>query len=119
MKIKETKRHLIQLIASIVSNANIKGFIDGKIYTGPTKQVCVPGLNCYSCPGAIGSCPVGALQAQLGRAKKSIPFYILGFLLLFGVLFGRLICGFLCLFGFIQDLLYKIPVLCLTEREHF
>jgi len=30
--------------------------------------------------------------------------------MLFGVVFGRLICGFLCPFGFIQDLLYKIKL---------
>ncbi|MCI8471573.1 MAG: 4Fe-4S binding protein [Clostridiales bacterium] len=71
--------------------------------------MCVPGLNCYSCPGSLGSCPIGSLQAVLGSAKYKFSFYLLGFFLLVGTLFGRLVCGFLCPFGLIQELLYKIP----------
>ncbi|MGN1103740.1 MAG: 4Fe-4S binding protein, partial [Candidatus Coproplasma sp.] len=89
-------------------NANIKGFVTGKIYTGDTKKVCVPGLNCYSCPGAIGACPLGALQDSLAGSKTTAPAYIFGILILFGLLLGRVICGFLCPFGLIQELLYKI-----------
>ncbi|MDE7162870.1 MAG: 4Fe-4S binding protein [Clostridia bacterium] len=105
---KPTKRRLIQLYAALLTNANLKGFFTGKIYTGDTKQMCVPGLNCYSCPGAVGACPLGALQDSLAQSKKSAPAYILGILLMFGLLLGRLICGFLCPFGLIQELLYKI-----------
>lgn len=35
----------------------------------------------------------------------------------FGVVLGRVICGFLCPFGFIQDLLYKIPTPKLTLNK--
>lgn len=105
---KPTKRRLIQLYAALLTNANLKGFFTGKIYTGDTKKVCVPGLNCYSCPGAVGACPLGALQDSLAQSGKSAPAYILGILLLFGLLLGRTICGFLCPFGLIQELLYKI-----------
>ena len=62
---KPTKRRIIQLYAALLFNANIKGFIKGSIYTGPLKNVCTPGLNCYSCPGASGACPMGALQNSL------------------------------------------------------
>ena len=82
----------------------------GSIFRGGTKAVCVPVLNCYSCPGALGSCPIGSLQAALSEQEKKIPFYVLGTMTLFGVVFGRLICGFMCPFGLIQDLLNKIPV---------
>lgn len=109
-KVKEIKRHLIQLILAVLVNSNFKGFRDGTIYKGNSKQVCVPGLNCYSCPGAIGACPIGSLQGALGKSNLKFPFYIVGILLFFGILVGRLICGFLCLFGFIQDILYKIPL---------
>lgn len=105
---KPTKRRLIQVYAALLYNANIKGFFSGKIYTGDTKNLCVPGLNCYSCPGAVGACPLGALQDSLARSGKTAPAYIFGILILFGLLLGRIVCGFLCPFGLIQELLYKI-----------
>ncbi|NCB93338.1 MAG: 4Fe-4S binding protein [Clostridia bacterium] len=115
---KIDKRHVIQFISAILSNANLKGFREGSIWQGKSKFICVPGLNCYSCPGAVGACPIGSLQALLSGDKKGIPYYIVGILILFGVIFGRVICGFLCLFGYLQDLLYKIktPKLTIPER---
>ena len=103
-------RNWIQAAATIATNAHLPGFFTGKLYTGPLKNACVPGINCYSCPGAVGSCPIGALQAVATGQKHSISFYVLGILLLFGMVFGRLICGFLCPFGWIQQLLHKIPL---------
>ena len=103
------KRTIIQGIATLIQNANIKGFFTGRIYDGATKQVCVPGLNCYSCPGAVGACPIGALQNSLSGYKFRFPYYVLGLILFFGAILGRLICGLLCPFGFLQDLLHKIP----------
>ena len=103
-------RRYTQLIAAVLYNCNIPGFAEGKIYKGDTKGICVPGLNCYSCPGAVGACPLGSLQAGLLSSKYgSFPYYVLGTLLLFCLLFGRLICGFLCPFGLLQELIYKIP----------
>jgi len=92
------------------TNGYFRGYTNGKIYTGNTKALCVPGLNCYSCPGAVGACPIGALQAVLNNPSYKISLYVFGFLSLFGVLFGRLICGWMCPFGLVQDLLYKIKV---------
>ena len=103
------KRITIQAIATLVQNANLKGFLTGTIYQGASKKVCVPGLNCYSCPGAIGSCPIGALQNALSKSCFRFPYYVAGLLLFFGALLGRAVCGFLCPFGFLQDLLYRIP----------
>lgn len=102
-----TKRKLIQLYTALLFNANLKGFVSGNIYKGNTKQVCVPGLNCYSCPGAVGACPLGSLQGSFS-ADKSTIYYAGGILLLYSLLFGRMICGWLCPFGLIQELLYKI-----------
>ena len=104
------KRRWIQLASALIYNANLKGFGEAAIYQGKTKGVCVPGLNCYSCPGAIAACPLGTLQNALSSAPVRFPFYILGFLILSGLFLGRMICGFLCPFGLIQELLYKIPV---------
>lgn len=103
------KRWKIQAAATLLTNAHITGFFTGKIYKGNLKGICVPGLNCYSCPGAIGSCPIGSLQAVIGSSKFNFSYYIVGILILFGVLFGRLVCGFLCPFGWFQELLHKIP----------
>jgi polyferredoxin len=101
-------RHLIQLTAALFFNGYAAGFAGGKIFTGGTKRFCVPVLNCYSCPGAAGACPIGGLQAVLGNRGFTLSFYAAGLIMLFGILCGRLICGFLCPFGFVQDLLYKI-----------
>lgn len=104
-----TKRRLIQLYAALLYNANLKGFVQGRIYTGTSKAVCVPGLNCYSCPGAVGACPLGALQNALAASTTRAPSYVLGILLLQGLLLGRTVCGWLCPFGMIQELLHKVP----------
>ncbi len=102
-----SKRKLMQLYFALLFNANIKGYITGTIFRGSTKSVCIPGLNCYSCPGAVGACPLGSLQGSFS-ADKSTLFYVGGILLLYCIIFGRFICGWLCPFGFIQELLYKI-----------
>ena len=105
------KRKIVQAGWSLLSNAYVKGFLPGgpSIYTGPLKRFCVPGLNCYSCPGALGACPIGALQAALTARRRRFPAYVLGWLAAIGLLAGRFVCGWLCLFGLVQELLYKIP----------
>lgn len=107
---KPFTRRLIQLYSALLYNAHLKGFAEGKIYTGKLKSVCVPGLNCYSCPGAVSACPLGSLQNAVSATADRPAFYIVGILLLFGLLLGRVICGFLCPFGLLQELLHKIPV---------
>lgn len=103
------RRRLIQLASALIYNANLPGFVSGSIFKGDTKGVCVPGLNCYSCPGAVGSCPLGALQNAISNLPHKAPFYIAGFIMLIGLFLGRVVCGFLCPFGLIQELLHKIP----------
>lgn len=104
-------RKAVQICWGVLTNSYIKGFIDGNsaIYKGPLKHFCVPGMNCYSCPGALGACPIGALQAVLNSRTRKFPFYVIGFLMTIGLFLGRFVCGWLCLFGLIQELLYKIP----------
>ena len=108
-RLRKHARMLVQLAFTALTNGYAAGFAKGSIYKGPGKFICLPGLNCYSCPGALGSCPIGSLQAVIGSGSYRFSFYIAGFLLLFGALFGRLVCGWLCPFGLVQDLLYKIP----------
>lgn len=108
VRITPSKRKIIQLYAALLHNANISGFITGKIHTGDSKLACLPGLNCYSCPGAVGACPLGSLQNALAESKTKLPTYILGIILLYSIILGRTICGYLCPMGLIQELLYKI-----------
>ncbi len=110
-KLKRHKRlrKAVQALAAIIQNSRLAGIGKSLIYTGPLKKFCVPGMNCYSCPLALYACPIGAVQATIGSRKK-FPFYVLGYLALIGILFGRFVCGWLCIFGLIQELLYKIPV---------
>jgi len=112
-------RLTVQLLFTIVTNGYMYGFLEGKIYRGGLKYACVPGLNCYSCPGAIASCPIGALQALLNQRGFQVPFAALGVLFLFGSLLGRFVCGWLCPFGLAQDLLHKIPVFHKKKRLPF
>lgn len=102
-------RTAIQICWTALSNGYLAGFLHGKIFSSPYKNLCVPGLNCYSCPGALGSCPIGAMQATLTSRSHKSAFYALGFLIFFGAVLGRIVCGFLCPFGLIQDLIHKIP----------
>lgn len=102
-------RTWIQASAVFLSNLFLLNLSEGRIYQGNLKKFCVPGLNCYSCPAASGACPVGALQAVSGSSKFTISFYVTGFLMMLGVLLGRFVCGFLCPFGWFQELLHKIP----------
>lgn len=103
------KRKLIQVAAFGFTNSKVGNFSKGEIYKGNWKQFCNPGLNCYSCPAATYACPIGALQSVSGSMNFNFSFYVMGFLLAIGVLFGRLICGYVCPFGLIQEIIYKIP----------
>ena len=74
-KMKSNKNFLarfrgwIQAAATLLTNIHIPNLFKGKIYQGNVKTMCVPGLNCYSCPAATGACPIGAFQAVVGSSK--------------------------------------------------
>ena len=102
-------RGFIQAAATLITNIHLPNFAKGSIYQGSGKTVCVPGLNCYSCPAASGACPIGSFQAVVGSSKFNFSYYVTGTLILLGVLLGRFVCGFLCPFGWLQELLHKIP----------
>lgn len=114
MKISQAiKRKAVQIAAFGLNNCHVGNFFQkggARLYTGKWKQFCAPGLNCYSCPAASLSCPIGALQAVSGSMKLDFSFYVVGFLLAAGVVLGRWICGFLCPFGLLQELFALIPL---------
>ena len=103
-------RKLVQTGSGVLTNGYGKGFLAGTIYRGPLKRFCVPGMNCYSCPGALFACPIGSMQSFFAAKNRKAGAYVIGFLATVGLLVGRLICGWLCLFGLIEELLYLIPV---------
>ena len=110
-------RGWVQAGAALLTNLHLPNFFRGRLYQGAGKAVCVPGLNCYSCPAASGACPIGAFQAVVGSSKFRFSYYISGTLILLGVLLGRFICGFLCPFGWFQELLHKLPTKKLSTRR--
>ena len=106
---RRPKRLTVQLLWALITNCYATGFMQGSIYQGSMKKLCLPGLNCSSCPGAIGSCPIGAIQAVVGDRKYNLALYAGGFVMLVGALLGRLVCGWLCPFGLVQELLHMLP----------
>jgi len=71
------------------------------------RSICIPALNCHSCPAAVFACPIGVVVNF--ASLRIFPFVAIGILGLVGIIGGRLVCGWLCPFGLIQDGLHKIP----------
>ncbi|MEN6312259.1 MAG: 4Fe-4S binding protein [Acidobacteriota bacterium] len=110
------KRIWYQALAALGLNAWLPNWLTGQIYQGKVKGVCVPVLNCYSCPSALGACPIGALQTSLAgvrlnlaAAEAKFGLYVVGLLGAVGSVVGRMPCGWLCPFGLLQELAHKIP----------
>jgi ferredoxin len=111
-----TRRRWTQIASTVALNAYLPAFFTGTIFQGRSKGVCVPVLNCYSCPSATAACPVGSIQHALASARARVStgqiqvgLYALGSLGIVGALVGRFPCGWFCPFGLVQELLHKIP----------
>lgn len=113
------KRRAVQIITAIGINSHFSGFINGSMYQGSLKNYCFPGLNCSSCPGALGACPLALLQTGIAATvNQQFPFFIFAFLFFVGITAGRLPCGWFCPFGLIQELIFKIPLPKLDFTEN-
>lgn len=112
----ELGRKWVQIVIGFLTNGYWAFPVTRAIYQGPLKVVCSPGLNCYSCPAATTYCPMGALQQLMLSIRFSletghyyIGWYVLGCIGVVGSFLGRMICGWACPFGFVQEMLHKIP----------
>jgi len=105
----ERIRRISQTFFTFLYNPYLYGFYLGTIYQGRLKLLPCPGLNCHSCPAAIFVCPIGALQLFAAYGRFYVSFFVMGFLGIIGAIGGRIVCGWACPFGFLQELLYKIP----------
>ena len=112
----EIVRKWIQTLLALLVNGSWSFPYTRTIYQGPLKVICSPGLNCYSCPAATTYCPIGSIQQLMAGIRIAVEngqnyfgFYVIGTMGVLGGVFGRLICGWACPFGLIQELLHKIP----------
>jgi len=80
-------------------------FMHLKSFGLTVRGVCTPGFACHGCPAATFACPIGTLSTGIG--VRTIPIVALGTIILTGLLFGRLICGFICPSGWFQDLVFR------------
>ncbi len=113
----ERLRRYSQYFFAIVANSYWMFPWKGPIYRGVIKHVCLPGLNCYSCPAAVTACPLGALQNFLATLRYNMSagcfrpgFYVIGALALAGSFVGRMPCGWLCPFGLVQEMMLRLPL---------
>lgn len=100
------RRRIFQALGTLLPNAYVQGFLNASLYQGPLKGVCAPLFNCYACPSALFSCPIGTMQNF--AVTGSVPFFAAGSVAVVGASVGRMTCGTLCPFGFLQDLLHKV-----------
>lgn len=112
-------RRITQVAGVFALNPYFHYFSTRVIYQGGAKHFCAPGLNCYACPMAAFSCPIGGLQHAFAlfssrfrdfRLALGTLTYVLGSVGLVGAVLGRIPCGWICPFGFLQDLLHRIPM---------
>ncbi len=83
------------------------GLLNSRFLTASTGKFCLPVMNCEGCALAWFLCPVGVARNAL--AYQTVPWMLIGMLVLFGLFAGRMFCGWICPAGLVQDILYKIP----------
>lgn len=93
----EKFRTYVQLGAAVLQNS----YFFKELKFCPT-----PALNCYACPLAVTACPMGSLQNLI--LKGYLPVALVGFFVSVGAAVGRASCGWVCPFGYLQELLHKL-----------
>ncbi|MEA2081455.1 MAG: 4Fe-4S binding protein [Elusimicrobiota bacterium] len=102
-------RRIVHVVSLFLLNGHFKTFLTGSLYGGKLKNICIPVLNCHSCPLALTACPVGMIQQFLALGVKngySGFLYIFGLIGIPSMFLGRFFCGWICPFGFLQELIF-------------
>ena len=107
-------RRLLQICSAILYNCNLISDLPAKYINS---DFCVPGLNCRYCPASVAGCPLNFMQRLFADGLARLPLRVLCWLLLLALAFGRFICGWLCPFGLVQDILDKIPAPKIKKNE--
>jgi polyferredoxin len=110
-------RRATQIIWLFLCNVYFSVFFQHQIYRGPLKCSCLPVLQCFACPTAIFSCPIGTMQYFI--ALHQFPFFLVGHLGLICLFVGRMACGWLCPVGLVQDLLHNIKCPKIDIPEYY
>lgn len=115
----QTLRLITQIFGTVISHAYLKVFSTKMIYSGPLKATCMPFITCYSCPVAVYSCPIGTIQHYM--IIRQLPFIVLGHLILVLTAVGRMVCGWVCPVGLVQDLAYKAktPKITISKKWNY
>ena len=98
------KVRLLRWIVQLVSFLIINGGLIGLGITVIPLPINQPGAAPFTT--VIGA--FDAFQALLSNGV--FPFLVFGITLLIGGIFGRMLCGWVCPFGFFQDILRLVPV---------
>lgn len=101
------RRKIMQWLIFVVARLGVLR-VSGICPVKRTELGAFPFLNCMACEMATGACPIGMLQKSL--MERKIPYMVLGVLFLSGAAFGRVICGWICPFGFVADMLDRINI---------
>ena len=109
-------RGWIQAGATLLTNLHLPNFLKGGLYQGAGKTVCVPGLNCYSCPAASGPAPSGRFRRWWGLPSSAFPIISQVSSFCWESCWDAS-SGFLCPFGWFQELLHKIPTKKLSTKK--
>ncbi len=88
-------RRIVQFLALPVVYAGMFGPV--------MTHIVWPHIHCYACPWSVGICPVGAMQNFIKSGR--FPFYVVGWLGAYATVFGRAVCGWVCPFGLLNDLM--------------
>jgi ferredoxin-type protein NapH len=101
------RRWPVQLLGLILFNS---------YYFSGLRHIPCLSLNCQFCKLSVFDCPVRYFQRTF--VARPDYWYVFASLGAAGLLVGTMACGWLCPFGYLQDLLYqiKVPKLKLSNR---